>query len=89
MDKLNFEEFFDFVWNEYVSERVVPNSFFDGNKELITDVTYDVYHVYKQQQNLSESVFAKIIEQVFRNVVRTKIEYSRDNSVNEAYESFD
>lgn len=89
MDKLNYEEFFDYTWNEYISERVVPNKFFNDNKDLIESITYDVYHVYKQQNNVSETIFSKIIEQIFRNVIKIGVRVGRDNSVNDAYESFD
>lgn len=87
--KLNYEEFYDYVWNEYISERIVPNKFLSDNRELIESITYDVYHVYKQQSNVSEREFAKILEQTFNNIIRIGVLIGRDNSINEAYESFD
>lgn len=87
--KLNYEEFYDYVWNEYISERVVPNRFLNDNRELIESITYDVYHVYKQQSNVSEREFAKILEQTFNNIIRIGVLIGRDNSINDAYESFD
>lgn len=86
--KLDYEEFYDYVWNEYVSYRVVPDKFFHDNEELIKEVTYNIYHVYKQSENVSETLFAKIIEQTFRSVVRIGVRTKKDNNVNDAYESF-
>lgn len=89
MDKLNYEEFYDYTWNEYISPRVVPDKFFNANTELIESITYDVYHIYKQQANVSETVFAKVIEQVFNDIIRDGVvEMKYDNSVNDGFESF-
>lgn len=87
-DKLTYEDFYDFVWNEYISEKVVTDRFIEANKDLIVEVTYDIYHVYKQTGNISESVFAKIILQSFRNIIRMGVVFPDRNSTNDAYDSF-
>lgn len=88
INKLTYEEFYDYVWNEYISERIVTNSFLENNKDLVAEVTYDVYHVYKSVGNVSETIFAKILQQTFRNIVVMGVVSVEDNSINEAYDSF-
>ena len=91
MDKISYEEFYDYVWSEYISERVIPNKFIRKNKELVQSITYNVYHIYKQSSNISETVFAKIIEQVIRDILIFGVEDMEDeddNFINEGFESF-
>lgn len=88
MEKLNYEEFFDYVWNEYVSERTVTDKFYRDNRSLIEDITYDIHHVYKSTGNISETVFAKVILLTFRNIVRIGVKESGNNDKNDAYEGF-
>lgn len=90
MTKLNYEEFYDYVWDEYIHESVVSNRFLDNNSDLVDNITYDVFHVYKQSQNVSETIFAKIVEQSFKSMITFGIVVNdlKDNLTNNAYDSF-
>lgn len=87
-NKLTYEEFYDYVWNEYISEKIVTDEFLFLNKELIREVTYDIYYIYKDMGNVSESVFAKIILQTFRNITIMGVVMPMENNINDAYDSF-
>lgn len=86
MNKLDYEEFYDYTWNEYISDRAVSDQFIEQNKELVEAVTYDTYHVYKSMKNASETVFSKILEQTFRSIEKIGVKSKKDNIVNDAYD---
>lgn len=87
-NKLTFEEFYDYVWIEYISTMVVPDSFYISNEDLIRDISYDIFHIYERIPNVSETVFAKILEIVFKNIQSTGVQAPNNNSINEGYDSF-
>lgn len=87
--KITYEEFFDYVWNEYISERVVPNRFLSKNRDLVESVTYNIYHAYEKQGNISESHYAKMIEMFFSDIIKIGvIAIDNDNYINDAFSGY-
>ena len=72
MEELTFDEFFEDVW-DYVPEYVVDDTFWNENQQFIRDLTFDLYHMYKNSivktsyndvifNPLSPKMTAKLIE---------------------------
>lgn len=90
MEKLDYLQFFDYVWGEYVSEKIVTDEYFEKNEKLIQGITYDFHIVYEKTPNGSETHFAKLIEMVFKNIIAFNGIYNKEeNIVNDAYEYFE
>lgn len=89
MNKLDYTEFYDYVWGEYISPEVVPDSYFEKNSELIQHITYDYHMIYEKTPNGSETHFAKLIEIVFKNFISFGQFKKNNNLTNEAFESFE
>lgn len=83
MEELTFEEFFEDTW-DYVSDHVIDQDFWDENQPFIRDLTFDLYHMYKNSiiktsyndvifNPLSPKISGKLIEIFFTNFDKHKI----------------
>ena len=83
MEELTFEEFFEDTW-DYVSDHVVDQDCWDENQPFIRDLTFDLYHMYKNSiiktsyndvifNPLSPKISGKLIEIFFTNFDKHKI----------------
>ena len=72
MEELTFDAFFEDVW-DYVPDYVVDDTFWNENQTFIRDLTFDLYHMYKNSivktsyndvifNPLSPKMTAKLIE---------------------------
>lgn len=82
MEELTFETFFDETW-DYVPMYVVDDDFWDENQPFIRDLTFDLYHMYKNSiiktsyndvifNPLSPKISAKLIEIFFTQFKKHK-----------------
>ena len=56
MDKLNFDEFLEEVW-DYVSEYLISDKFWEDNAEYIRELTFDVYRIYERSYHPDYQVY--------------------------------
>lgn len=77
---LNYEDFFVYSW-DYVSEKIVSDEYWSDNRELINDITFEVYNIYKNtfQQPLlldvecrvlTPKIAGKLLEGIFDRIIK-------------------
>ena len=64
LEKMSYEDFYDIVW-EKVSEKVVSDNYLDNNKDLVREITFDLYRLYDKSNSLTLHIVSKILESVF------------------------
>ena len=83
MNKLNFHEFYEYIWEDDVLEIIVSTQYISQNEDFIRQLTLDVYRLY-ELSDAPPSHSKKFIEIMFSNMFafnpRTKnIKEIKDN----------
>lgn len=69
---INFEDFLDLLWNNYISEKIVSNAYYAENEAFITAFTFDFYRLFEMDRTLTLRTIARITESFFFNLIRYK-----------------
>jgi len=64
---LSYEDFYNRVWNYYISESDVSYDYRERNQDFIRTVTFSTYREY-EKYNTSEIVYAKMLKILFNNL---------------------
>jgi len=67
MNKLNFHEFHDYIWEDEVIEIIVSTSYLEENDDFIKNLTLDYFRIY-ELSNFPPQYFKKLIEITFSNL---------------------
>lgn len=83
MNKLNFHEFYEYIWEDDVLEIIVSTQYISQNEDFIRQLTLDIYRLYELSDS-PPSHSKKFIEIMFSNLFafspRTKnIKEIKDN----------
>jgi len=69
-EKLNYEDFFEYVW-DYVSEKIIGDSYWHKNQQFIRAISSDLYKIYKKEDSPNVPKFyAHLIESWFVNMFK-------------------
>lgn len=71
MNKMNFHEFYTYIWEDEILEIVVSTSYLEENDEFIRHLTLDYYRFY-EMSNMPAKYFKKMIEIMFSNLFAFK-----------------
>lgn len=64
MNKMNFHEFFEYLWEDEVIEIIVSTAYLEENDDFIRHYTLDLYRFY-EMSNLPAKYFKKLVEITF------------------------
>lgn len=64
---LNYEEFYERVWNYFITESDVSYDYRESNQDFIRMVTFSMYQDY-QKQNVNEIVYGRMLKMFFSNL---------------------
>ena len=64
---LNYTDFYNRIWNHYISESDVSLSYREDNADFIRAVTFSFWRDY-EVKNVSDVVYAKMLKIVFQNL---------------------
>ena len=67
MDKLNFHDFFDYIWEDEGLEIIVSTSYLEKNDNFIKNFTLDIFRLY-ELSDFPPQYFRKLIEIMFTNL---------------------
>jgi hypothetical protein len=67
------EEFKELIWDDYISENLISNSYIEKNSTFISEVTFDL-HRFHQKSNggFTIQVAARVLESFLLNSFRYK-----------------
>jgi hypothetical protein len=77
---LSYEDFYNYVWVNYVAETDVSYQYREKNQDFIRLLTFSAYNKYKTK-NVHESVYGEMIKSFFNCLFL----YSPDTSDNIEY----
>jgi hypothetical protein len=67
------EEFKELIWDDYISENLISNSYIEKNSEFISEVTFDLFRMHQKTNGaLSIQVAARTLESFLLNSFRYK-----------------
>lgn len=73
MKKLNYEEFYEELW-DYISKKVVSDHYFFANEDMMRDITKDVYDIYcEEEAGIKPKFYARAVESFFFNLFKYEI----------------
>lgn len=64
---LNYEQFYERVWNYFITESDVSYDYRESNQDFIRMVTFSMFQDY-QKQNVSEVVYGKMLKVFLTNL---------------------
>lgn len=64
---LNYEEFYERLWNYFLTESDVSYDYRENNQEFIRMITFSMFQDY-QKHNVSEMVYGKMLKIFFSNL---------------------
>jgi hypothetical protein len=64
---LNYEDFYDRIWNYFISESDVSFDYREKNQDFLRTVTFSMYREY-EKHNINELVYAKLLKTFFSNL---------------------
>lgn len=64
---LDYEEFYNRVWNYLISESDVSYDYREKNQDFIRTLTFSVFREY-EKHNINEAVYAKLLKMFFSNL---------------------
>lgn len=67
--RLNYDEFFQYIWDDSHLSKIVSVSYQSEYEDYIRNLTFDMYNIYKNT-NISERVMLKLFEIHFFNLFR-------------------
>lgn len=67
MNKMNFHEFHDYIWEDEIIGIVVSITYLEANDDFIKNLTLDYYRLYKMS-DFKPQYFKKLIEITFANL---------------------
>ena len=67
MNKLNFHDFYDYIWEDEILEIIVSTKYIDENEDFIRQLTLDMFRFYELSDS-PPSYFKKSIEIMFTNL---------------------
>ena len=68
MNKLDFHEFYDYIWEDDVLEILVSTKYLEKNEDFIRHYTLDLFRFYDMAGNIQPSYFKKLVEITFSNL---------------------
>ena len=91
MSKMNFHDFYDYIWEDEGIEIVVSTAYLEKNDEFIKNLTLEFFRLYELSE-FPPQYFKKIIEITFTNLFifnpgTKNIKEIRDNFCNSEYKS--
>lgn len=66
MNKLNFHDFYNYLWQDEILEIVIPNSYLDKNDEFIKNLSLDLFRFY-ELSDIPPQYIKKLVELFFTN----------------------
>jgi len=84
MPKLNFHDFYDYIWEDEVLEIIVSTKYISENEDFIKQLTLDIYRLYEFSE-LPNSYFKKFIEIMFTNLFIYKPKTSNIKEIKDSY----
>jgi hypothetical protein len=67
MNKINFHDFYDYIWEDEVLEITVSTAYLEKNEEFIRNLTLEYFRLYELSA-FPAKYFKKIIEITFTNL---------------------
>lgn len=67
MNKMNFHEFYEYIWEDEMLEIVVSTAYLEKNDEFIKHLTLDYYRFYEMAE-FPPKYYKKLIEITFKNL---------------------
>lgn len=71
MDKMNFHEFFQYIWEDEMLEIIVSTKYLEENDDFIKHLTLDYFRFY-DMSDFPAKYFKKLIEIMFSNLFAFK-----------------
>jgi hypothetical protein len=67
MNKLNFHDFYTYIWEDEGIEIVVSTAYLEKNDEFVKNLTLDFFRLYEMSE-FKPQYFKKLIEITFTNL---------------------
>jgi len=67
MNKMNFHDFYEYIWEDEMLEIIVSTAYLERNDEFIKNLTLDYFRVYEMSE-FAPKYFKKLIEITFSNL---------------------
>ena len=64
---LEYEDFYNFIWRDYISQSDVSYKYREENQEFIRHLTYSMFRKY-ETKNVNEVVYAEVIKVFFKDL---------------------
>ena len=87
MNKLNFHDFYDYIWEDDVLELIVSTKYIDENEDFIRQLTLDYYRLYELSDQ-KPSYYKKVIEIMFSNLFAFSPKTSNIKELKDNYPDF-
>lgn len=84
MNKLNFHEFYEYIWDDEILAIVVSTKYIDENEDFIRQLTLDVYRLY-ELSDYPPSFCRKSVEIMFTNLFAFKPKTSNIREIKDNY----
>ena len=69
---LNYEDFYNYVWYQVISTKIVPTAFREKYKDFIHELTFNYYNTYDKLGSVHEKVFGKMLEATLSSVIKSE-----------------
>lgn len=67
----DYEAFYEELWSEYISEKIVSTNYINRNQAFIDSITFDMFNL-SLKANLPVNIIGKMLESYFFNLFRFK-----------------
>lgn len=68
MNKMDFHQFFEYLWEDELLEIVVSTKYLEENDEFIKNYTLELYRLYEMGADLKPQYVKKMVEITFANL---------------------
>lgn len=68
MNKMDFHEFYEYLWEDDVIEIFVSTQYLEKNIDFIRNYTLDLFRFYEMAEGMKASYYKKLVEITFTNL---------------------
>ena len=68
---MDYDKFRHILWSEYISEKIVSDTYIEKNEDFIRELTFDAYKMYLAG-GITLKIAGKMFESFFDNMFRFK-----------------
>lgn len=85
---ITYEEFYDILWEDFVSPQVISTAWLDENADFVDNITFDAFRNFEMDPSMSIRILARTVESIIFNMFKFKPGQENIIEIEDNYKDF-